>query len=524
MTLGYIRIEEYLERTAGKVCGRQLSDAKDRYYDAGYDWQPAADDYIWISRTTGSSGPVKLPKIIPLDESLISFFGLYSGDGAKGSEDPKNPGRLRTSISFSQREPNLVRFAVRQFRIIFSDAVRFVFSLGEDSALFMDGPYLALLTQHYGGVLPETPPLATVLPALKAADERYLQENRHYQEEAPADLAFYYAHKRAMEEILVAVKQRDLEEAGVELGPEDRVVASIRRPFKKGAREPGGSSRSDEMHVGGVSGLGELFLKMMHEIEDSILNDTQISSQGLITWIGKPSEIGRTLEIKEFFLTNEYGKLNGERPTFEQPKQTFFTAAGAELLTGKWPRSKKIKLHKAFLLDPLFCYTSGLYLAEGTTPKSKLFAMFQEHVSGLGLGFTSSENTSLELMLRALSAIFPAEDCVSTWKVKVGSQYFPELVVIGLKNGVPMLRGGNSGDGKMRTMEISISIKDWALNVAPALLPYDHQYSHVEPTGAGVARIDFSASSALCKWYFPLVMYATFGEIIDNPAEEFTNG
>ena len=126
------------------------------------------------------------------------------------------------------------------------------------------------------------------------------------------------------------------------------------------------------------------------------------------------------------------------------------------------------------------------------------------------------------LTLRALQQLFPSQDCVAGWKLKVGSQYFPELVVVGLKNAVPMLRGGNSGDGKLRTMEISLETKDWALNVAPAMIPYQEKFSHVEPTGAGVPRIDFWASSALCKWYFSLVMYAVFGNTVSDPVSEFT--
>lgn len=93
-----------------------------------------------------------------------------------------------------------------------------------------------------------------------------------------------------------------------------------------------------------------------------------------------------------------------------------------------------------------------------------------------------------------------------------------------------MLRGGNSGDGKLRTMEISLSIKEWALNVADAPLngrasilrqDYADCYSHVEPTGSGVARIDFWASSTLCRWYFPLLMYTVFGGIVADPTQVF---
>lgn len=166
------------------------------------------------------------------------------------------------------------------------------------------------------------------------------------------------------------------------------------------------------------------------------------------------------------------------------------------------------------------CYVAGLYLAEGSTPKASLFSMFKNKAEKFSMGFTSTENESIELLLRALKRMFKAEDCVSTWKVKVGSQYFPELVVIGMKNGVPMLRSGNSGDGKMRTMEISLAIKQWALDVAPCLVEYADKYSHVEPTGAGVARIDFSASSSLCRWFFPVLMYTVFGEIYSSPIWE----
>ncbi|GAI90988.1 unnamed protein product, partial [marine sediment metagenome] len=280
----------------------------------------------------------------------------------------------------------------------------------------------------------------------------------------------------AMQDILTELKKDDLRSCRVPLSPQDKVTASLRRPFKKGAREPGRTSRSDEMHVGGLSGFGELFLKILHEIEESIYHDKKLSTQGLVEWREKPSEIGEILDVRQFFLSHRYGLLAGERPAIWQE---------GSLLFGKWPRSKQVQLHREIRIDPLFCYVSGLYLAEGTTPKSLLFAMFTRHVSGLGLGFTSSEGVSLDLVFRSLNRLFKLDDCVDAWKIKVGSQYFPELVVIGLKNGVPMLRGGESGDGKLRTMEISLALRQWALDVAPALAPFEHKYSHVEPTGAG---------------------------------------
>lgn len=453
-----------------------------------------------------------LPAVISLDEAFVGFFGLYSGDGAKGSEDPKSPGKLITSVSFSQREPNLVKFAVQQFRRIFPYA-RFIFSLGEDSAYFMAGKGLDMLIAYYDGTLPEAKPLSEVRPASDRMDNQYLLEKRHTQINVHNDLAFFYQHKKAMQAILTAQKQHEVASAGIMLAEKDAVTASLRRPFKKGAREPGGSSRSDETHVGGVTGMGELFLRIMHDIEETVQEDHQVSAQGLVRWNGQPSEIGELLDLKEFYIRHPYGCVTGKRPILEDGSTAYYQ--------GVWKSSKKLLIAKTLRLTPLWCYTSGLYFAEGTSPKHELFAMYQRTPHGFGIGFTSSEGTSLELIIRALQTLFPTDACVETWKIKVGSQYFPELVVVGLKNAVPMLRGGKSGDGKIRTMEISLAIKDWALEVAPIMRSYEHRFSHVEPTGAGVPRIDFSASSALCKWYFPLIMYTIFAQGVSDPTSGF---
>lgn len=512
-TLGYIKIKEFLERTRGSVRGYVITDAKYRTFSADYQYREIPDGFLIVSRKDGTGDEVKIRSEIELNESLVAFFGLYSGDGAKGSEDKHNLGVIKPTISFSQREPNLVHFAVEEFRKIFSDGIRFTFSLGEDSAFFMADEGWERLRNYYGGYIPKTPPLSTLRRSLTDADKRYLSESRDVPGTNEDHLAFYYFHKDAMQEILAYEKETDLKKSGLVLNRADTVTASLRRPFKKGAREPGGSSRSDEIYIGGLNRFGEFFLKMLYEMEDSIHADTWVSPQGLIQWIDIPSSVGRDIDIKAFFSLHPYGNLADNRPKITE---------NFGILEGMWPRSRRLKLKPTLRIDPLFCYVSGLYLAEGSTPKAKMFAMFSQKVTGLSLAFTSSEDRSIDLMLRSLQKLFQKDDCVATWKIKVGSQYFPELVMIGLKNGVPMLRGGSSGDGKLRTMEISTALKPWALETAPALMPFEDKFSHVEPTGAGLARLDFSASSALCKWFFPLLMFATFGNTVKEPSEAFT--
>jgi hypothetical protein len=525
MVLGRLDIYNYLKGVQGKVNGCIITDAKDRQYRCEYCFDDQ-NDKVAIRRKDGSGDSILIPKVINLDESLVAFFGLYSGDGAKGSEAANDPGRIVPVISFSQKEKHLVRFAVDQFRRLFSCNITFTFSLGEDSAYFMAGEGEERLNAYYletaGCRTPPKKALETIRPLLNDKDRQYLKEERPDVSGSNEEhLAFYYQHKEAMEAIFTAQKKSELASAGINPGKDIKVAASLRRPFKKGARQPGGSSRSDEIHPGGLNGIAELFLKMMHELEDSILRDSQVSSQGLVRWNSKPSETGNSLDLLDFFSNNPFGKINGERPAtlIEEERE----------ILGQWRRSSKIRLRRYLNMDPLWCYTSGLYLAEGSTPKENLFFMFRENPGSMAMGFTSSEGTSLELMLRALRKVFLPDDCMDAWKVKVGNQYFPELVVIGLKQGVPMLRGGNKGEGKLRTMEISLAVKQWALDVADSPLSdkslliseYADRYSHVEPTGAGVARIDFWASSALCRWYFPLLMYTVFGQIIADPAREF---
>ena len=396
---------------------------------------------------------------------------------------------------------------------LFPNQLRFTFSIGEDSAYFMGGDGLNKLNEYYAGTLPIQKQLEEVRPNLNKEDRKYLLEKRNTDQTNEEQLAFYYQHKCAMEEIMVRKKKADMEKIGIRQSDNIAIKASLRRPYKKGARTPGGSSRADEMHVRGLNGMGAFFLKILHEIESSIRDDSKESSQGLIEWCDIPSKLGETLDSERFFASNWYGQIGDERPVIDSKDQ--------QHLVGRWPRSSTTKIKKKIRLDPLFSYASGLYMAEGRTSKSIFFSMFTKRPSGLGVGFTSSENSSMFMITRCLSMIFEKKDILNGWKIKVGSQYFPELVMIGMKNGVPLLRGGSSGDGKTRTMEISLSIKSWGIATCPSLEQYSDLYSHVEPTGAGVARVDFWSSSRLAKWIFPLFMYVMFSQDVTDPRNGF---
>lgn len=212
MILGHLKIHHFLKKVKGQVRGQHKADAKIRYYSADYTWVEDPDDnsYILVRRADGSGSQVKLPTVLGLDESLISFFGLYSGDGAKGSLDPSKPRRIKPPISFSQTEPHLVKFAVKQFRRIFPGSINFTLTLGEDSAFFLDGEGWNLLNQYYHGSVPPAFTLNQIFPSLTDKDREYLAEKRVYQNSAEEDLAFYYQHKKVMREILIKKKNKNL--------------------------------------------------------------------------------------------------------------------------------------------------------------------------------------------------------------------------------------------------------------------------------------------------------------------------
>jgi hypothetical protein len=246
MKLGTINFKKFLENTQGKVRGIVITDAKYRTYAADYRWEEDTNGGLIVYRLDGTGEKVHLKSVVELDESLVSFFGLYSGDGSKGSANLNDIGIIIPTISFSQTEPNLIKFAVEQFRIIFSNSIRFTFSLGEDSAYFMAGEGKKLLNKHYKGSIPNTPPLNQSKPNLNEKDKEYLKEKRDPDLGNNEDnLAFYYFHKSAMKSILETVKRDELRKVGVALNIHDKVQASLRRPFKKGARTLGGSSRAD---------------------------------------------------------------------------------------------------------------------------------------------------------------------------------------------------------------------------------------------------------------------------------------
>jgi hypothetical protein len=76
-----------------------------------------------------------------------------------------------------------------------------------------------------------------------------------------ANLAFYYHHKNAMQAILTLEKANELASVGLDIEAQNITVTASCVVHLKRVRGYRGSSRSDEIHLGGLNGIGELFLK-----------------------------------------------------------------------------------------------------------------------------------------------------------------------------------------------------------------------------------------------------------------------
>ena len=68
-----------------------------------------------------------------------------------------------------------------------------------------------------------------------------------------------------------------------------------------------------------------------------------------------------------------------------------------------------------------------------------------------------------------------------------------EIEQLAQKYGVITLRGGEKGQGYLRTLELDHETKNWAISHVKYLGKYSELFHHTEITGVGVPRIDISS-------------------------------
>ena len=425
------------------------------------------------------------------------------------------------TISLSQKEPNLSRFARARFLNLFGTSLRFVHSVNEDALFFMSDPMRHELSdlrhdlRERGEDVMTDSELQTYLrrdldaivdeqpPATQSAMRKYRRKSlfRMHRQYLPE----FFANRSLMKRYLEDAKRRELEAAGI-VGENDEVVANIRLPGVKGARGPGKSSRSVELTVGGVGPFTALFLRIVSDTYSSIAtNSTTVrvgsSASPWIRWSGPPHAVAKCeFDTRRYLAESESTARmmarGSRRYSLESSSDKVLVLSGSNSF--EVPRSLK--------LTPLVCLFSGLYLAEGATPKDKLFRYPEEPVGGLNLALTASEDDTLRVCMKAIKSLVAGEmGLVQSWRLKIGAKYFPETVTAGNKMGVPLLRRGPKGQGAASGFEIVEAVKDWALKAMPSLRSVSRSFDHVEFTGAGIPRVDIFYDQVLAIYLFSIM-------------------
>lgn len=512
-SVGVIKPNDLLNATDGIISGQLIHDGKKRRYEREY-YHREVDDGVEISNNEDFEDSITLPKEVQLTLPQVAFFGMYAGDGSKGSES-RSGDTVRMTLSFSQKNPVLSLFAVRSIKQIFGE-VPTKFDIAVDSAYFLDKK--EMLQDYREELLDRGVDESELEPdidldnfeaEMSAADRRYI-ENRgrgeaaiEDEDEAEEVLRWWYRNKPVMRYWLEEDKKEQLENYDIDLGPEDEIYGNTRRPFVKGARVPGQASRTDDTSFPTLSNFAEFFVHLVEGVEASIIDNQQVWIEEGVQWIEWNHEPvanpEHELDIESFIQDSQYCKYvtDGGDVRRHQIKDR-----GSNTLTINKPYGSRFTVPQSVELSLQIAFAAGLYFAEGDTPKeviagSREMGKYYEEpdaTARMALGFNSSTNDPIKSVLRALEQLFPnfEEEVMSRWKLKIGSAYERETVAVGEKLGQTFSRRGTKGQGKSRSLALGHALLPWTLSVLPCLEDYSEYFSHIEPTGAGIPRVDLS--------------------------------
>ncbi len=457
-----------LTATGGNVNGLLVDAGMRREFSGQFDFATDGSSHLVLRPRSSRHGQeVRLPALVPLTAETLAFLGLYSGDGNKTG-----------AVGIAQRNVELLEAACRGLQGLFGEGVPLAVNLLNDTRYFMRPAHRALVEGT--GLHQED------LPALKAADvPEELRE--HLFSEFQAEVTEF--------PILSSITAHSC------------TVSPL-----KGARSSGEESREYIVNIQKSSWLLPVVLRMIEDVNDSLASDTQrieVNGVPVLEWPTIPSQV-------------RFSSIDLLEHTRHSPLCRWFTSSGEERrydlqevsageLVDRTPRSRLV-CHRMADLGPLTSYAAGLYFAEGTSDKQVLLHFHEPICAGssVALSFNSSENSSLTVFLGSLrECLGSVGGAISSWKVKVGSQYMYEMQVIGEFFQAPMVRQGPKGQGKSRSCVQAGLVRDWFLREFSALGGADVHFSHIEYTGAGVARVQVDCSSSPARLLFSLYRIAS---------------
>jgi hypothetical protein len=450
VSLGQVDMKKLL--SGDEIVG-QLHDAgRTRDYSQEYSVAETAGGTL---RVSGGNKTIELDRYHELDPSLLIFLGLYGGDGDKTG-----------SVGFGQKSIDIMEHAYDEMVEFFGHEFDVTYHITEDSLFF------------------ESDEMRAELEAMDH-DGEPLEKKKQY---------------------LIDEVEEILEDRGMHVDSVTATVSDV-----KGAREAGQSSREDLIDLRGSKPFLPIILKLIEGVTATLSDDSQSypSDDPWLEWKENPSELSAyAIDIPDYVENAETCQYysSGEFRRYKVEKNYDGVA------TLRKPYGPTFNVNSTANIGPSLLYITGLYLAEGNTSKDVLVSFYDvPSESDLSIGFTSTENMELEILIDAFDLICNDLDAfINSWKVKIGSQYMYETGNAGEKIGAPILRRGEKGQGKARAFEVAEGIKSWAIDTFPGLDEIEQFFSHIELTASGAPRWDIDFSDSPAVLLFALMNDLTF--------------
>jgi len=458
-SLGFVDLLKLIEMCNGNIEVKLTDLGATWVIRKRYRWK-IDGDFMEIRPVDDVTKVLKLPKVIQLTPRRIAFLGLYDGDGNK----VRDGGR---EIGFSQREINIHKFAHDMFLEIFGSQFPVKWSILEDTRRF------------------ETNEMKQELNKLRSEIAGFGSTRR------TDDVGL---QKEYIKREFLTAAQR----VGLRVD-ESQLRTPVVSP-KKGARAAGKSSLEYIQNLTGSEKFLPLWLKIVRTCTDGIILNQQ-SVDDVLVFHGKPHETDLfVLDVERYVRDIRWATGRGRASYLVSALDADFFQIG---------KSKKVKVvvRRKLKMTPFILLSAGIYLAEGDTKKDDFFVFENESVS-LNVALTSSETDYIRAFIELLETV--GNNLVQSWKVKVGTKYQWETEELAQKLGVITLRGGEKGQGYVRTLELDKELKNWGLSNHPILKEYSELYHHSEITGVGIPRVHILGPTQLAPYFISLVRDCVF--------------
>ena len=460
-SFGYVDLEKMLSYDKGMIKNTFLDMGSTFIVKNEFEYNIKKDKItIWPKKNPKKK--INIPKKIELYPEFIACIGLYEGDGSKHAKGGSN-------IGFSQREIHLHKFMKEQLEVVFLKSFELSWNILDDPRSFVKPERMIKLENYKNENNIKSP--------IKCKCEKKLK------------LCICGAEK-LQKEFLLNEFQEEGEKIGMKINSDEIKNITI-------SNVKGGLERIQEFK--NSKDFLALWLKIEHSVVENIVNNIKESNDEAIIFYSNPHDSDYSLDVQKYVKSIKWKLLTryGKYQTEIKNNKLYISRS----------KIKEINVERNLKISPLICVNSGLYLAEGSTKKDYLF-LFENVKVPLNISLTHTDAVNIQSYCMFLEKI--GENLLSSWKVKIGTKYESEVELLAQRYGVIALRGGELGQGYVRTIELDMASKQWALDQVKYLEKYSELFHHTELTGVGIPRIDISGDSVSSHYIISLIRDISF--------------